>query len=69
MSGPVALSRNDYLISFHLLNYGPGQSEADPSVLSASSFSASWQGFIAPDATVGATFNVDSRGAGQQFGL
>ena len=29
-SGPAAFTRNDHLLSFHFLNYGPGQSIAEP---------------------------------------
>ena len=60
------LTRNDYMISFHLLNYGPGQSEADPTVFPESSFSAVWEGFLTPDCTVeGARFMVIGRGTMQ----
>ena len=69
MGGTPAIIRNDFMISFHFLNYGPGQSEADPSVLSASAFSASWEGFLTPDATADATFRVTSRGIGQSMRL
>jgi beta-glucosidase len=47
LSGPAALSRNDFLISMHLLNYGP-----DPHLLPASAFSARFEGWITPDCTV-----------------
>ena len=54
-SGTPALTRNDYMISFHLLNYGPGQSEADPSVFPESAFSSVHEGFLTPDCTVSRT--------------
>ena len=69
MSGSPAIIRNDFLISFHFLNYGPAQSEVDPSVLAASAFSASWEGFLTPDATAEATFRIVSRGLGQVMRL
>lgn len=62
-SAVPALTRNDYMISFHLLNYGPGQSEANPSVFPESAFSAVWEGFLTPDCTVSnAVFSVTARG-------
>ena len=49
--------------SFHLLNYGPGQSEAEPSVFPESAFSAVWEGYLTPDCTVeGAMFQLKARG-------
>jgi len=61
-----ALTRNDYMISFHLLNYGPGQSEADPSVFAESAFSARWEGFLTSDCTVAsAMFGLTARGTMQ----
>ena len=64
------LTRNDYMISFHLLNYGPGQSEPDPSVFPESAFSSVHEGFLTPDCTVeGATFQLYSRGINQKYRL
>jgi hypothetical protein len=61
-----ALTRNDYMISFHLLNYGPGQSEADPSVFAESAFSALWEGYLTADCTVAdAMFSLKARGTMQ----
>lgn len=54
------------MLSFHFLNYGPGQSEADPSVFPESAFSAVWEGFLTADCTVkGATFGIAGRYADQ----
>ena len=69
MSGSPAIIRNDFLLSFHFLNYGPGQSEVDPSVLAASAFSGSWEGILTPDTTAEATFRMTCRGLGQVFRL
>ena len=65
-----ALTRNDYMISFHFLNYGPGQSEADPSVFPESAFSSVHEGFLTADCTVsGATFQLYARGVSQKYKL
>ena len=46
-TGPPALERNDHLISFHFLNYGP-----DAIKLNQSAFSAEWNGHITVDSHV-----------------
>ena len=52
------LTRNDYTLSFHFLNFGP-----DPDLLPASSFAARWQGFLTPDCAVeAALFRLTARG-------
>eukprot|EP00041_Stephanoeca_diplocostata_P038533 m.1523208 g.1523208 ORF g.1523208 m.1523208 type:complete len:962 (+) comp25232_c0_seq4:137-3022(+) len=58
-TGPVALQRNDHLISFHFLNYGP-----DASKLNQSAFSAVWNGHVTFDSNVtgGALFDVVTNG-------
>ena len=57
-SGAPAFSRNDGLLSFHFLNFGP-----DPVLLPASAFSARWEGTLTPDTTVAAAlFSVAGRG-------
>jgi beta-glucosidase len=47
LTGSPTLSRNDYLVSMHLLNYGP-----DPHLLPASAFSVRFEGYLTPDCTV-----------------
>ena len=48
------VARDDALVSFHWLNYGP-----DPVALPASAFAARWEGSLAPDLSVdGALFQV-----------
>ena len=57
-SGTPVLVRNDFMLSFHFLNYGP-----DPLLLPASTFSARWEGFVTPDTTVhAAIFSLTERG-------
>jgi beta-glucosidase len=57
-SGAPAFSRNDGLLSFHFLNFGP-----DPVLLPASAFSARWEGTLTPDTTVAAAlFSIAGRG-------
>ena len=64
-SGKPALVRNDYMLSFHFLNYGP-----DPVKLPASAFSARWRGTLTPDTDVeGALFNIEGRGGAANASL
>ena len=56
-AAPV-MTRNDWMLSFHFLNYGP-----DPHTMPESAFAAKWEGFLTPDATVDAAlFQIVGRG-------